>query len=66
MLFLDPLADLLTCLDSKILLRKKSYLERSVAIRVVIAWLLITDNFSYIFVRAPKHMRTSNLKGKKY
>ena len=66
MLFLDPLADLLTCLDSKILLRKKSCLERSVAIRVVIARLLITDNFSYIFVRAPKHMRTSNLKGKKY
>ena len=66
MLFLDPLADLLTCLDSKILLRKKSYLERSVAIRVVIARLLITDNFSYIFVRAPKHMRNSNLKGKKY
>ena len=28
--------------------------------------LLITDNFSYIFVRAPKHTRTSNVKGKKY
>ena len=66
MLFLDPLPDLLTCLDSKVPLRKKSYLERYVAIRVVIARLLITDNFSYIFVRAPKHTRTSNVKEKKY
>ena len=58
------LANLFRFKDS--LEKKKSYLERSVALRVVIARLLITDNFSYIFIRAPKHMRTSNLKGKKY
>ena len=45
MLFLDPLADLLTCLDSKVPLRKKSYLERYVAIRVVIASYLLQITF---------------------
>ena len=45
MLFLDPLADLLTCLDSKVPLREKSYLERYVAIRVVIASYLLQITF---------------------
>ena len=50
MLFLDSLADLVTCLDSKIPLRKKSFLEESAAIRVVTVRLLITEKRSDIFL----------------
>ena len=42
MLFLDPPADLVICLDSKIPFRKKSYLEESTVIRAVTTRLLIT------------------------
>ena len=42
MLFLDPFADLVTCLDSNTPQRKKSCLEQSTVIRVVTARLLIT------------------------
>ena len=50
MLFLDSLADLVTCLDSKIPLRKKSSLEESAAIRVVTVRLLIAEKRSDIFL----------------
>ena len=50
MLFLDSLADLVTCLDSEIPLRKKSSLEESAAIRVVTVRLLITEKRSDIFL----------------
>ena len=50
MLFLDSLADLVTYLDLKIPLRKKSSLEESAAIRVVTVRLLITEKRSDIFL----------------
>ena len=53
MLFLHPFADLVTCLDSKIPSRKKSSLEKSTAIRVVTASLLITEKGLDIFLQEP-------------
>lgn len=48
--FLDPLADLVTCLNSNIPLKEKFSLEQSTAIRVVNASLLITVKRSDIFL----------------
>ena len=58
MLILDPLADLPTCLDSKIPLRKKSFLEWSAAIRVVIARLLLQITFPTFLL---EHLNTWEL-----
>ena len=65
MLFLDPLADLVTCLDSKIPLKKK--------ILFGIVYCYTCSNcqvtyygktFQHFFTRASEHMGTSNLMGK--
>ena len=49
MLFSYALADLVTCLDSKIPLKKKTSLEWSTVIRVVSARLLVAEKLSDIF-----------------
>ena len=66
MLFLDPLADLLTCLDSKIPSRKKilsGIVYRYTCINCKITYYGKT--FRHFFARACKHVGTSNLTGKR-
>lgn len=63
---LDLLSHYVTCLDSKIPLRKRSFLEQySTDIRVVTANYIhaVTVNF---FIGVSQHMATSNLTGWMY
>ena len=65
MLFLDPLADLLTCLNSKISFEKKMLSEifyHYTCSNYKIAYH--EETFQHIFTRATEHMGTSNLTGK--
>ena len=64
-LFLDPLADLVTGLDSKILLRKK--ILSGIFYRYTWGNCKVTNygkTFSNFFTRAFEHMETSNQTGK--
>ena len=62
-MFLDPLVDLVTCLDSNIPSTKKFTPEQSTAIRVVTTRLRQT--FRQFFTGASEHMGTSNITGKR-
>ena len=59
LLCLDSLADFITCLDSKITLRKKSCLEQSTTLCAVTVRLLIKEKLSDIFLL--EHLNTWEL-----
>ena len=65
MLFLDPLADLVTCLDSKIPLRKK--ILSGIVYYYTCRNCKVTyyrKTFQHFFTKACEHMGTSNLNAK--